>query len=259
MNALVIPDIRLTNIPVGWAENAVIAAVVEAKWEDLDGYEASLRAMASYIDSLQSGDAVELEKALRIVEARRGELLGIGDGTPSVKVGGTTRGTIDESKATATRYRKIARHWPTIWPELARLTERRDVTQAAVLRMIERVEAAAKPEKAERREAPPSPEPEHEPIDLEISPIEEWERVEKELGKAQKTIETLSRDDKGRAIIELQARIAGLEARIGQLTTTAREAQKQADLQGRVLRKVRELLGLQNNSDIVSAIQDLMR
>jgi hypothetical protein len=269
MNQLIIPDIRTTNLPVGWAEVSVIPTVMEAAWEDLDEYEAGLRAMASYIESLEKGDAVELEKALRIIEARRGELLGIGDGCVGRPKEITTRGNLSEvAAATATRYRKIARHWQTIWPEVARFTDRRDVSQAAVLRMIERIEEAAKPvkspdktpDKSPNRKPDPNAEPELEDDGWgDVDPIAELElSIEREAKQAE-LIEHLTKEDKNREILALHSRIAGLEARIGQLTNTAREAQKQADMQGKVLRKLRTLLSVERNSEVISRVEALLR
>ena len=262
---LVVPDIRVANLPVGWAETSVMPAAIDATWEDLDEYEASLRAMASYIDSLQAGDAVELEKALRIVEARRGELLDI-DAKAGRPRNGDTHVTIsDVHKRTEIRYRKIARHWGTIWPEIVRATERRDVTQAAILRMIQRIEEAAKFKAKQERQQKQGYEPTPPPLDMDemeemaVDPVAEWERAEKELERARTTIESLAKPDQGKEVLILHSRIAGLEARIQQLTTTASEARKQADAQGKVLRKVRDMLGVERNSEIVSAIQDLMR
>lgn len=268
MSALIIPDIRTTNLPVGWAELSVIPTVMEAAWQDLDEYEAGLRAMASYIDSLEKGDAVELEKALRIIEARRGELLGL-DVTKGSRTDLSTRGKVDQVAApTATRYRKIARHWSVVWPEIVRSTERRDVTQAAVLRMIERIEEAAKPvkspdktpSKAPARKPDPNAEPELEDEGWgELDLIAEFERVVEQNAKLHDTIEHLEKDDQARENRALLSRIAGLEARIGQLTTTAGEAQKQAKMNGRLLEQIRKRLRVERNSEILSAIDDLMR
>jgi hypothetical protein len=239
---------------------------MEAAWEDLDEYEAGLRAMASYIESLEKGDAVELEKALRIIEARRGELLGL-DAGPGRPAKLSTRGQLSEvANATANRYRKIARHWQTIWPEVARFTDRRDVTQAAILRMIERIEEAAKPvkspdktpDKSPNRKPDPNAEPELEDDGWgDVDPIAELElSIEREAKQAE-LIEHLTKEDKNREILALHSRIAGLEARIGQLTNTAREAQKQADMQGKVLRKLRERTQKQRNSDAMERVEEL--
>ena len=262
-NELIIPDIRNTNLPVGWAEVSVIPVVMEAAWEDLDEYEAGLRAMASYIDSLEKGEAVEFEKALRIVEARRGELLGL-DVKPGPQTNYSTRGIIAEvAGPTATRYRKIARHWSVVWPEIVRSTERREVTQAAVLRMIERIEEAAKPPKPEAKPepkaSPKEPEPEADEGWGDTDLLAEFEKVVEEKGKLYDIIEHLEKDDQVRENRALLSRIAGLEARIGQLTTTAREAQKQADAQGKVLRRLRELLSVDRNSEIIPRVEALIR
>jgi len=261
-NELIIPDIRNTNLPVGWAEFSVIPVVMEAAWEDLDEYEAGLRAMASYIDSLEKGEAVEFEKALRIVEARRGELLGL-EVTKGGRTDLTTRGEVDVTSQTGSRYRKIARHWSVVWPEIVRSTERREVTQAAVLRMIERIEEAAKPPKPEAKPEPKASPKEAEPEAGEgwgeMDLLAEFEKVVEEKGKLYDIIEHLEKDDQVRENRALLSRIAGLEARIGQLTTTAREAQKQSDAQGKVLRKLRELLSVDRNSEIIARVEALIR
>ena len=73
--ALTIPDPRQQNVPVGWFES-VAPAVEEMSWEDLDDAEGQLRAVASFVESFD-GDSLEYEKALRLVECRRGVLLGV--------------------------------------------------------------------------------------------------------------------------------------------------------------------------------------
>jgi phage N-6-adenine-methyltransferase len=99
----------------------------------LDEYVARLRAFASYVDSF-SGDALEFEKALRIVEKRRGDLLG--EPQPGRRPP-PSLAEVDESEGSRQRWRKIARGWDTVWPMLRDATNRQAVTQAAVLRLLE--------------------------------------------------------------------------------------------------------------------------
>jgi hypothetical protein len=265
--ALVIPDLRTSNLPVGWAEDYVMRGVIDAPWDDLDEYEAILRARASYIESLEKGDAVELEKALRIIEARRGELLDhtvVPGGRPNLP----TRGEVEVTSQTASRYRKIARHWQSIWPEIARSTDRREVTQAAVLRMIERIEAAAKPERPPEKPTPkavpklqahqPEPDPEHEGWG-ETDLLSEFEKLVEESAKKDELLDHLTKDDQVRENSALLARIAGLEARIGQLTTTAREAQNMAEANSKVLRALRDEYQVERNSQILELSREQRR
>lgn len=125
--ALAIPDPRKNPVPAGWCEAVALPAIFDTDaWDALDEYEARLRAFASYIESMD-GDALEFEKALRVLEKRRGDLL----------ASGNTHVTDDESKMTRSRWRSIARAWEQVWPAIRDATDRRDVTQAAVLRRIE--------------------------------------------------------------------------------------------------------------------------
>lgn len=146
-STLEIPDPRKQLVPAGWTENVAAPAILQATdWEWLDEVEARLRAVASYIESFQ-GDRLEFEKALRLVEARRGQLLG-----PDVRQGERTdltpprAGELDASDGTKHRWRRIARSIDRVWPEIRDATDPRDVTQAAVLR---KVRAAEREEKAD--------------------------------------------------------------------------------------------------------------
>lgn len=126
---LSIPDPRNAPVPAGWFETVALPAILGTDdWSDLDEYEARLKAFASYVDSFD-GDALEFEKALRIVEKRRGELLG--DDIRHTHV------TIEVSRQTATRWRTIARKWEDLWPAIRDAKSRSEVTQAAVLRRAE--------------------------------------------------------------------------------------------------------------------------
>lgn len=134
--ALAIPRAGTEIVPPGFATEIFAPVAMSLPWEELDEAESQLLAMASYVDSMQ-GDVVEYEKCLRIIEYRRGVLLGAGQQGartdlqpfPSVE-------EVDVAPATASRYRSIARAWDdVVWPFLLDAKERRDVTQAAILRV----------------------------------------------------------------------------------------------------------------------------
>ena len=135
--ALVVPDPRQQPVPKGWAADVAAPLIEAASWEELDEAEAQLMGMASYIASFE-GDEVEFLKAMRIVEYRRGVLLG-----PDVTRGERTDltspcvGKFDIPSQTASRYRKIARHWDVVWPHVLSAGSRWQVTQARVLRLID--------------------------------------------------------------------------------------------------------------------------
>jgi N6-adenosine-specific RNA methylase IME4 len=133
--ALVVPDPRRAPVPDGWWQRDVLPLVRTCEsWKQLDGYEARLAAMAAAIERL-GGDVVEFEKALRVVECRRGELLGDhGKGRPARN--SPRMGNLKVKSQTASRYRTIARHWRVIYSHLLKETDRRKVTQSHVLHLV---------------------------------------------------------------------------------------------------------------------------
>lgn len=134
-----IPDPREAPIQPGWAETVFLPEVMSVQiWDVLDEYEAKLRGIASYIASMD-GDVLELEKALRIVEKRRGDLLGPSHQGERTDLELRTRMSEVAGK-TAQRWRTIAQAWDEIWPEIRDATNRWQVTQAAVLRNIKTAE-----------------------------------------------------------------------------------------------------------------------
>lgn len=132
---LAVPDPRTEIVPPGWFEHVAVPAIEAASWEGLDEAEGRIKAMASLIESFD-GDIVDFEKALRVVEKRRGELVGDpGMGRPE-KVN-TRVDFSDVSSMTASRWRKLARYWDDLlWPHLLVETDRRKVTQTHLLRLI---------------------------------------------------------------------------------------------------------------------------
>lgn len=134
-SVIAIPDPRQTPIPAGWWDTFCRPAIEAAEsWDELDEAEGKLRAFVSYIEAMD-GDALEFEKALRVVEKRRGELLGPaqhGGDRRSVQV---PRVELDASPATANRWRTIAASWDRLYPYLQEQTDRAHVTQAQLLRL----------------------------------------------------------------------------------------------------------------------------
>lgn len=138
-NALVVPDPIKAPVPRGWCQESALPMIERmTEWDMLDEAEASLRGVVSLIESL-GGDVLEFEKALRVVEHRRGCLLKAPVGRPR---NGDMRVPIpaDTSEKTVDRWRAVDRHWPKVWRAIQGATAWRDVTQAAVLRLIGRWE-----------------------------------------------------------------------------------------------------------------------
>jgi N6-adenosine-specific RNA methylase IME4 len=134
---LTVPDPRVTTVPAGWWQQAAQLVLNAESWNELDEIEARILAMAAFIEA-KGGDRLEFEKALRVVEKRRGDLLG-----PDVRKGERTdlntrvKVPDDVSDMTVSRYRQLARWWDAlIYPRLLEETHVKAVTQAALLRQI---------------------------------------------------------------------------------------------------------------------------
>lgn len=141
--ALVVPDPRVQPVPRGWFEDTVLPVVQATDdFAQLDEYEASLRAVVSFVEAWD-GDCVEFEKALRIVEMRRGELRPGEQGKRTDLTSGHACPEVDAvSEKTLSRWRLLARHWNELWPIIVRATDRKEVTQSALLKRIKRSKVA---------------------------------------------------------------------------------------------------------------------
>lgn len=152
--ALAVPDPRLGIVPVGWWSD-VAAPVIDAAdtWEALDEFEAVIVAVANYVEALHGDGLFEYRAALRVIEKRRGELLGPalhgGDRRSPEFQAATSGDLIDVPERTAHRYRTIAAHWDTvIRPHLVESQRDRhpwQATQATCLALIPAVDNGHRP------------------------------------------------------------------------------------------------------------------
>lgn len=149
MSALAIPDPRKHPVPADWLESVAAPAILATeKWSDLDEYEARLHGIASYIDAFD-GDILEFEKALRLVEKRRGDLLGAelrqGARTDLQPVPQAVQ--VEVPRQTAYRWRTLAANWDNLWPIVRDAQTRGEISQIALLR---RVSETVTPKKVHR-------------------------------------------------------------------------------------------------------------
>ncbi|KKL23465.1 hypothetical protein LCGC14_2425110 [marine sediment metagenome] len=73
---LAIPVAQAALIEPGWWHDVALPIIDEAEWDDLDRYSAELKAHIAIFELLGREDKIELLKAKRVVEKRRGDLLG---------------------------------------------------------------------------------------------------------------------------------------------------------------------------------------
>ena len=271
--ALTIPDLSVGNIPVGCATYEFAPLVEEADWEKLNDIEGRLRALASWIESYK-GDALEIEKALRLVEYRRGMLLGPRQPGRREEEPLTRMLEVEASEMTVSRWRKIADNWVSIvWPYLMDATHRSEVTQAEILRLIDRklgnvatpVDYAhvipdqnATPVVA-HSEIPPqifSEVPQEFPVDL----VAEHARAEEENERLRGLLEVLtSSRDIAEDYAVMVTRYAQLEGRLQQEMTSRAEAVAETKYAKNMLSKIRETLAVDADRDIIPEILALQQ
>lgn len=113
-SALVVPDPRSEMYPVGWGLE-VAGPVIEAtdSWDLLERWEALLRVVDDYVGAL-GPVAFEVRVALRLIDKRRGELLGPARPGTRTDLRPPVAGGYDVPERTAHRYRLIAEHWDDV-------------------------------------------------------------------------------------------------------------------------------------------------
>jgi hypothetical protein len=133
---------------------------------------------------------------------------------------------------------------------------------AAVEEVRERVSHGEPPREAVQRavsnaKRQPGPPPQEDDDAPDV--LAELESADAEIRRLTALVESLSVSDQGREIASWSAKFSQLNARLQQAITTGNEAGRQAEGQGKLLKKIREALGVEKNADIVPAIHDLKR
>lgn len=136
---LVVPDPRVQTVPKGWWEDYALPVVQRAgTFRELDDLQWKVQAVADYLASARA-NRFEFEAALRVIEARKGELLGDRRKSPRVESTDDT----DSSEGTKHRWRTLAANWvDVVRPAIEAAAAKdepsyRDVSQAKLLRACE--------------------------------------------------------------------------------------------------------------------------
>lgn len=111
---------------------------------------------------------------------------------------------------------------------------------------------AAKPAApaAERKPATAAPEEDH-----GGSLADELAHADAEIRRLQEVNDALAADDSGREIVRLHEQLAQLRGRLDAEVTTKNEAVKEAKYLGKLVAEVRKELGVEKNSEILSALR----
>lgn len=283
--ALTLPDPErietVRMVPQGFAIHYFAEHVNAASWEQLDEAEGRVARLCGITSEFQK-DELELRKAWRLIEVRRGILLGV-DRAP----GGPTPENFQRpeslgmSPALASMCRKFARYSHVVFEHLDGATELRQVSQDAIKALIaehekreagpERSKPSAEPstngkgpgagtdDDAETASDAPLEVDGYDLADDAPDPVEEWERAEAENERLRARVESLSADDQGAELAKWQERYARLEGRLNQAVNEKNAAVRQARYQGDILGKLRRLLNCDSNGEIVGAITDLIQ
>lgn len=142
---LAIPSPVKEIVPPGWWHDVAQPVIESAESDDeLAGYSRELKAYIGIFEALGREDKLELVKAQRVVEKRRGELL------TAEPYGGDRRSEDFQvrraefensglSAGSVSDYRRIAKAWPVIQDHLLAATDLREVSQKALLNIARTV------------------------------------------------------------------------------------------------------------------------
>lgn len=136
--ALSIPQNVAAPIPTGWWHTEAQPLIDAADWDELNRYSDELKAAIALAELMGREDVIELQKARRVIEKRRGELLG------PMRPGARHDLQPDDRdhqvhRTTATNYKRIAQAWPILEPHLLEAQKSTEVSQRALLNIARSV------------------------------------------------------------------------------------------------------------------------
>jgi hypothetical protein len=159
------------------------------------------------------------------------------------------------SQITERAAREIKPDLPRITDEIRERVEAGEEPEAAVRQVVEE---NREERRAHRRPAEALPEPEPEPDEGGFDATAELHAALEDIQRLVAEIESHRSTDHGREIARLHEVVAGQSSRIATLTTQYGAAEQQARRQGKVLREIRTLLGVESDRDIVPQLRELV-
>ncbi len=132
---LAIPVAQTALVESGWWHDVALPIIDVAEWDDLNQYDAELKAHIAIFELLGREDKIELLKAKRVVDKRRGDLLGEAEhgGDHRSKEFQLPHEVVEIHHTSATRYRRLAAAWPVLETHLLEATVSTEVSQRALL------------------------------------------------------------------------------------------------------------------------------
>lgn len=137
---LAIPQPAAEIVQAGWWHEVAQPIIEQSEWDDLEKYSKELKAYIGIFEALGREDKIELTKAQRVVEKRRGELLG----EPEAGFHGNQHVVVSHEqppfhKTSVNKYRRIAQAWPVLEDHLLSATDTKEVSQRALLDIARQV------------------------------------------------------------------------------------------------------------------------
>ncbi len=247
--------------------NAARTALAEAHAVDeVKDIRDKAEAMAAYARQAHDTEMIEWVTEIKVrAERRAGELLAEMPKSPGTKgqlQGKSSGGHIvvpPEESARTLADLGISKNESSRWQKLAAVPADKfeqavsaakaiagEVTTAAMLRAAK----VAQPTKPLDSVAPPEPDPEPE-YDL----LADYEREVAENAALRQRLDTLTKDDMAAELDRSVQKFHQLEGRLGQAITTSNEAQRQATRQGKLLKQIRDFLGVGRDSEILPKLK----
>lgn len=154
--------------------------------------------------------------------------------------------------------REIKPHLHLVKEEIRERVEAGEEPEAAVQAVVKEHRERRREERQTKEDAAPEAPPEIEPDEAGFDMVKEYEALAEELERINGVLRSMEATDHGREITRLHEVIAGQSTRIATLTTQYNEAAKQATRQGKLLREIRAILGVERDRDILPQLRELV-
>lgn len=164
----------------------------------------------------------------------------------------------DMSDVSTRDARAIKPHLALVTEEIRERVEAGEEPEAAVQAVVKEHRERRREERQTKEDAAPEAPPEIEPDEAGFDMVKEYEALAEELERINGVLRSMEATDHGREITRLHEVIAGQSTRIATLTTQYNEAAKQATRQGKLLREIRAILGVERDRDILPQLRELV-
>jgi hypothetical protein len=243
--------------------NAARTALAEAHAVDeVKGIRDKAEAMAAYARQAHDNEMIAWVTEIKVrAERRAGELLAEMEKAKGVRMNGGNTGDptmlppvnvpklsdLGITKNESSRWQKLAAVPASQFEQAVAAAKEVDgeVTTATLLRVAKATQA---PKATVPAPVMPDPDPE---TDLLV----DYEREVAENNQLRERIEAITKSDLAAELDKWVQKFSQLDGRLQQAITTGNEAAKQAQRQGKLLRQIRDILGVERDAEILPALK----